>query len=35
MEHITANAVIRHVAKSAGFAKHPHRLHEVEVDGAT
>lgn len=34
MEHITANAVIRHIAKSAGFAKHPMRLHEVEVDGA-
>lgn len=35
MEHITANAVIRHIGKAAGFAKHPHRLHEVEVDGAT
>ena len=34
MEHITANAVVRHIGKSAGFVKNPHRLHVVEVEGA-
>lgn len=33
MEHITANAVIRHIGKVAGFAKNPHRLVSVEVEG--
>ena len=31
MEHITANAVVRHIAKSAGFAKQPFRLQDIVV----
>ena len=34
MEHITANAVIRHSGLNAGFEKHPMRCYEVDVDGA-
>ena len=31
MEHITANAVVRHIGKSAGFAKQPFRLQDLVV----